>query len=77
MQEEQIERILMEASAVNKRQEVEHAAKMYIEDYPTLDKIEAYQQAYREQCTDNRSDEEVLAQDWIWEDRVLFMNSVL
>lgn len=46
---DQIERILQEASAVGKRNEVYNVAQSYIEDMPNMNRVEIYQQAYREE----------------------------
>lgn len=72
----------MEASAVNKRIEVIEVAHRYLDDHPTLDRVAAFEQAYREECTDYRTQEELLAQDWVqkrvqWEDQDEMMRKEL
>ena len=47
-QEEQIEEILMEASAWGLRHEVIELAAKYIKENPYMDKVIAYEQAYQE-----------------------------
>ena len=46
--QEQIEEILMEATAYNLRQEVKLTAEMFIKDDPDLNKALAYEMAYLE-----------------------------
>jgi hypothetical protein len=43
---DEIEEILMEASAINARAEVMEAAKQIINENPTIRKVDAYNQAY-------------------------------
>jgi hypothetical protein len=43
---EEIEEILMEASAINARAEVMETAKQIMNETPTIRKVDAYNQAY-------------------------------
>jgi hypothetical protein len=44
--EEQIEEILMEAAVCGLRTEVLETAKMYMQENPKMDKVQAYEFAY-------------------------------